>query len=113
MIRNLATPLLCALVVFAIGAGYEPGTSADAAAAARAGSMTLDTRMTVLPTVVVHPDAEQQAAAAAQDADSVVLDTAVEAAGTAIAAQVGAGVRRVSLAVPYYAFGAVTPRRSE
>lgn len=112
MIRNLATPLFCALAVFAIGAGYEPGSSTDAAAAARAASMTLDTRMTVLPTVVVYPDAEQ-AAAAAQDAESVVLGTAVEAAGTAIAAQVGAGVRRVSLAVPYYAFGAVTPRRAE
>ena len=112
MIRNLATPLFCALAVFALGAGYEPGTSADVAAASRASSMTLDTRMTVLPTIVVHPDAEQ-VAAAAQDADSIVLGTTVEAAGTAIAAQVGAGVRRVSLSVPYYAFGAVTPRRSE
>lgn len=112
MIRNLVTPLLCAVAIFAVGAGYEPVSSARADDADRSAHVSFDQRMTVLPTVVVRPDASD-AAPAAQDAESVVLDDAVEAAGSALAAQVGAGVRRVSLSVPYYAFGGVAPRGSE
>ena len=73
---------------------------------------------TLLPTVVVRPDAlskarARQAASATSASGLEVSTAALEQAGDALAGRVHERVARVSLLVPYYAFGGGAARKTE
>jgi hypothetical protein len=109
MLRNLILTLASATAVFALGAG---ATAIVPAAASSSAVETLLSDMPILPvvTVVAHVPAARRGAA---DARSLMAGDAVQRAGVALAGRVGAGVRRVGLAVPYYAFGRNAVRPTE
>lgn len=102
--------LLCALTVFAVGSGIDRVKAADerstvpvsevyAAAAFTAAEQSLP----ILPTVYVTAPS---APTAHPGGPSVMLDQAVGHAGAALAQGARRSVRRIGLAMPYYAFGA-------
>jgi len=113
MYSKLLTPVICALTIFAIGAGIEPvvANEGNADPVAYAQVLAGDANLRVLPTVTVVAEATSEEEAAANEG-SVVLSN-VQRAGDQIAKRVTTSVRRVSLAVPYYAFGGVARRASE
>lgn len=110
---NLQSLLFCALAVFAIGSGIQrvPAAAAPVTRVEAVRSPTgLDRpQLKVLPRVVVTAQVGPDAAADLFD-DSLMLDAAVGQAGKALAGGVRSGVRRVSLGLPYYAFGHLAAR---
>jgi hypothetical protein len=112
---NFNSILFCAFAVFAIGCGIDRIPTAAAAPATRVEAVRSPTGsdrpgLTVMPRVVV-------VAGIANEGDtlerSVMLDAAVGQAGKALAKGVGTSVRRVSLGLPYYAFGRTAARPTE
>jgi hypothetical protein len=80
----------------------------------RASKQTLSgtpARATTLPTVTVS--ATVPPAHAADSSDSVMVDDVVDNARAALGRQFDAGIRRVNLAFPYYAFGASSRRATD
>ncbi|HET7845836.1 MAG TPA: hypothetical protein VFL14_16900 [Xanthomonadales bacterium] len=114
MLTKLLTPVICALAIFAIGAGVEPVAAEEGSADTTAFHELVagDATLRVMPTVTVVADAQDEGITDADREGSVVLAN-VQRAGDEIAHRVTTGVRRVSLAVPYYAFGGVSRRASE
>lgn len=113
MSSKLLIPVFCALAIFAVGAGIEPVVANDGEADPVAYAQVLagTPALRVLPTVTVVAEAND-ANARADSEGSVVLEN-VQQAGDRIAQRVNLGVRRVGLAVPYYAFGGIARRASE
>jgi hypothetical protein len=113
MSSKLLIPVFCALAIFAVGAGIGPVVADDGAADPVAFAQVLagTPALRVLPTVTVVAAADA-ADAAADGEGSIVLEN-VQQAGDRIAERVNLGVRRVGLAVPYYAFGGVARRAAE
>lgn len=114
MLSKLLTPALCALAIFVIGTGIEPVTAGERSADATAYAEVLsgEASLRTLPTVTVVANANSDGQAI-DDAESSVVLASVQNAGDTLARNVHASVRRVSLAVPYYAFGGVARRASE
>ena len=113
MYSKLLLPVVCAIAIFAVGAGIEPvvANEGNADPVAYAQVLSGDPALRVLPTVTVVA-ATNDADAAAESEGSVVLEN-VQQAGGRIANRVNLGVRRVGMAVPYYAFGGIARRASE
>jgi hypothetical protein len=116
---NLYSILFCSFAVFAIGSGIGRIPAAAAAPITRVETVRSPTgvdraEIKVLPRVVVIADGGVGAGADTDLLDrSVMLDAAVGQARQALAKRVGTGVRRVSLGLPYYAFGRLAARRTE
>ena len=112
MFSKLLTPTICALAIFVFGAGLEPVVADEGSAdpAAFAELVSGEAPLRVLPTVTV---VAQTPAEGDTDTEGSVVLANVQRAGDEIAQRVTTGVRRVSLAVPYYAFGGVARRASE
>jgi hypothetical protein len=107
--------VFCAFAVFAIGSGIDRTAPAAAAStthveAVRSPNGSDRPGLTVLPRVVVVAGIESRADTLER---SVMLDAAVGQAGKALAKGVGTSVRRVSLGLPYYAFGRTAARPTE
>jgi hypothetical protein len=115
MMNRLLTPALCALAIFVIGAGIEPVTAGDREADPTAYAQVLsgEASLRMMPTVTVLANASDAADVADIDPESSVVLAGVQKAGDSLARNVHASVRRVSLSVPYYAFGGVARRASE
>ena len=103
--------LLCALTVFAVGSGIGRVKAADEHSAvpvsevyAAAAVAAAEQALPILPTVYVT--ASSPAPFADAGGPSVMLDQAVGHAGAALAQGARRSVRRIGLAMPYYAFGA-------
>jgi hypothetical protein len=102
--------LLCALAVFAVGSGIGGVEAASrdgrpvGEVYAAAPAVVDHASIPVLPTVYVTAPSVAPSRVAA--GPSVMLDAAVEQAGAALAQGARRGVRRIGLAMPYYAFGA-------
>jgi hypothetical protein len=110
MAIRFSITLLCALAVFAVGSGIggveaAEGRAARPVAEVYAGATGPAARATipVLPTVYVTADSPAPAPVAS--GSSVMFDDAVGQAGAALAQGARRGVRRIGLAMPYYAFG--------
>lgn len=111
MAIRVSITLLCALAVFTVGSGIGGVNAAEERAAISldevyAGGATLarnDAGEPVLPTVVVTASADD--ARARPTGPGVMLDRAVEQAGVALSDGARRSVRRIGLAMPYYAFG--------
>jgi hypothetical protein len=114
MSSKLLIPVFCALAIFAVGAGIEPVVANDGGADPQAYAQVLAgaPSLRVMPTVTVVAEAGGEEAADTANEGSVVLAN-VQRAGGQIAQRVNSGVRRVGLAVPYYAFGGIARRASE
>jgi len=114
MSSKLLIPVFCALAIFAVGAGVEPvvANESDADPIAYAQVLEGAPSLRVMPTVTVVAETGDAAAADSDNEGSVVLAN-VQRAGGEIAQRVNSGVRRVGLAVPYYAFGGIARRASE
>jgi hypothetical protein len=102
MNRSFLLSLASAPLVFVIGSGLDRAPSP----ANPEGTVLVrdaDGRpLPVLPTVIVSATAPHEALDATT---GVLLDEAMLEARTAIAGAAGSGIRRVGLAIPYYAFG--------
>lgn len=113
---NLYSLLFCSLAVFAIGSGIGrvPAAAAPISRVEAVRNPTDADRppLKVMPRIVVVANVDGSGAAASLER-SVMLDTAVGQAGKALASGVGKGVRRVSLGLPYYAFGRLAAPRTE
>ena len=113
MTTRFSITLLCALAVFSVGSGIRgveaardtrvPQSEAAVYAAAPAAVQRTDSTP-VLPTVVVTATIPADTAAD-RERPSVMLDAAVDQAGTVLASGASRGVRRIGLLMPYYAFG--------
>jgi len=111
MAIRFSITLLCALAVFAVGSGIGGVEAAEGRSLRPVGevyaampSQAEHAAIPVLPTVYVTADAPDAAPAAS--GPSVMFDDAVGQAGAALAQGARRGVRRIGLAMPYYAFGA-------
>ena len=110
MAIRFSITLLCALAVFAVGSGIGGVEAAEGRGLRPVGEVyaaatsPADYRsITVLPTVHVTAAAPDPAPVAS--GPSVMFDDAVGQAGAALAQGARRGVRRIGLAMPYYAFG--------
>jgi hypothetical protein len=114
MSSKLLIPVFCALAIFAVGAGVEPivANEREADPVAYAQVLAATPALRVMPTVTVVAETGGESAADTDHEGSVVLAN-VQRAGGEIAHRVNSGVRRVGLAVPYYAFGGIARRASE
>ncbi len=108
--RFSITLVVCALAVFMVGSGIRGVEAAEERAALPIATVYASpdfaargtAPFVVLPTVYVTATtpAPNQAAG-----PSVMLDAAVNNAGAVIAQGARRGVRKIGLAMPYYAFG--------
>src|SRR5687767_1838967 len=110
MAIRFSITLLCALAVFAVGSGIGGVEAAEGRAPrpvgevyAAAPGVAEHAAIPVLPTVYVTADSPDAAPVAS--GPSVMFDDAVVQAGAALAQGARRGVRRIGLAMPYYAFG--------
>lgn len=111
MAIRFSITLLCALAVFTVGSGIGGVHAAEERAAISldevyAGGAALarnEAGEPVLPIVVVTASTDD--VRARPTGPGVMLDRAVEQAGVAIAHGARRSVRKIGLAMPYYAFG--------
>ena len=111
MAIRLSITLLCALAVFTVGSGIRGVHAAEERAAISleevyAGGVKLARNAAgepVLPTVVVTASPDD--VRARPTGPGVMLDRAVEQASVALANGASRSVRKIGLAMPYYAFG--------
>jgi hypothetical protein len=117
MSRTAFITLLCAFLVFALGAGVDlvnPSRATALGAPIAYDSTARDDVLPILPRVIVTARAPSaKDAAGPLTVSSVMFGEAVQRAGQTVAGSVGAGVRKVSLAIPYYAFGEIARRPTE
>ena len=111
MAIRLSITLLCALAVFTVGSGVRGVNAAEGHAAisleevyaGHAAMARNGAGEAILPTVVVTASTDD--ARPRPTGPGVMLDQAVEQASVAIAHGASRSVRKIGLAMPYYAFG--------
>src|SRR5687768_737591 len=111
MAIRISITLLCALAVFTVGSGIGGVQAAEERAAISleevyAGGAAVahnEAGEPILATVVVTASTDE--VRARPTGPGVMLDRAVEKAGVALASGASRSVRKIGLAMPYYAFG--------